>query len=197
MFVRCVLAAPWAAALALTGCLGNHQPIGSEYRGVYRVDTFTDNPSGCDVEGPSSFPPGSDHLVAFTGSEKNGRWVWLSTCADVARCRAYHQAYIRGEGTSAGPSFFMQFDDDRGDHLEGGVVRTGVAGEASCQDAQLTTAILARTPPTTVRIEARTVVVSHPLDEAGMCTTAATRIAAEGKPCMRLRVITATFVDSL
>ena len=192
--VRCrVLLLMFLAA----GCLGGPQPLGSEFRGVYRVDSFTENNGTCDTEGSSVLSPGADHLVAFTGKATDGNWVWMSTCADVERCRAYHRAYTRGEGTGLGPFFFMQFDQDLGDHLEGIAVRTGVSGGNLCEDGQLTTAALSGTPGSTLRIEARTVIVSHPSDADGMCTALDAQRAAAGKPCARLRVLTATRIDSL
>jgi hypothetical protein len=184
-------------SILTTGCLGGPEPLGAEFRGIYRVDSFTENNGSCEIEGSSVLSQSTDHLVAFTGKVKDGNWVWLSTCADVDRCRAYYRAYTRGEGTGLGNFFFMQFDQDLGDHLEGSAVRTGVSGGTQCDDGQLITAVLSGSPGATVRIEARTVIVAHPTDANGMCTAIDTRRAAEGKPCARLRVLTATRIESL
>lgn len=184
------------ALIAVAGCSEPDPTWGEELVGIYTVESLTENGESCDAEGPSVvLTDDRDHMVVFSGSDFGGRYLRAEGCADVAACRQLVQNVRENRGIPV--TFSFSFRSDEGDHLEGAWVTTGYSGGPVCTEAEVTTFRLVQPTETTVRIEARSVIVDHPPDADGICWTNDTQAAAAGKPCNFLQTLGATRIESL
>ena len=166
------------------GCGGG---IESDLEGIYRIDTWTDNPTACS-EGPSVLADRGDTALYLQAQSLLGTdFLNAETCADVPTCRTTAQG-----GNSFGLGFVDGSDDDG---WTGTGAQAGGDGAGGCQGARRDFSL---TGATMIRIEIRTVTSQpFPEDGEGFCTTDAALDAAEGQPCTGLEVITATFDSSI
>jgi hypothetical protein len=171
---------------------------GSAFVGIYQIDDYTRNSSGCDIEGPSVKGELSDgylflDLVDVLGSKV----VSGASCGSVASCREFARAQRDMEGY--GPfELSYAFDRPVGENLAGTRVSTGMSGSGNtCTEASVEENTARLGEGGALRIEQRAVVVDHAVDGDGYCTTEGTKAAAAGKPCSRYETLTLTFVEAL
>lgn len=197
----------WLGALSMAVVLAGACTTGDEgdgvegktadYEGIYRVDRLTANQATCDVEGASTIAADRDHMVVFGSNFSFGPSIAAEGCADPADCRSL-LATRRGNG-GATVTFSFRVDKDKGDHLAGRFITTGFSdgGGVSCAAGTVTDIRLSRPADGLARIEARSVIVDHPADGEGVCSTEATERTAAGMPCGQLEVIEATRLERL
>jgi hypothetical protein len=195
-------------ALALVGCGGSDE--GAEnggsgldeatvqsFEGVYRLDSFTENPSSCDAEGPSTFATIMDRSFVMVGSSFFGdHYLQLASCSD-SDCPMKVDA-IRTNG-----SYFFDYglilSGVAGpDELTGFLASTGFGMDDLCVEREYVTHVLTRTGDT-VRVESRTVALEDAPQEDGFCVVepAKQQQEAEGRPCTALSVFTGTKTGEL
>ena len=174
-------------AIAVTVVAGCGGGIDSDLEGVYRIETWTDNPAAC-VEGPSVLVDRGDTALYLQAQSLFGTdFLNAETCVDVPTCRSI---------ALAGDSFGLGLTDGSdADGWTGTGAETGSDGAGGCQGARRDFLL---TGGPTIRIEIRTV-ASRPFstDSDGFCTTDDALAAAEGQPCTSLEVITATFDSAI
>lgn len=169
------------ALCLLAGCGGEF----SELPGIYQVTAATDNPAGCDVEGPSVLDSTTPFLFGRVEEFFGTEFLGFNECADLAACRLAAQTddvllsnYSFTEGSDAdGWTSTSTFSFGSGGTC-GGAVVTG----------RLTKTAMG------IRIESRTQDVEF---QAAECTTDGAEAAAEGTPCDQLATVDATFVEAL
>jgi hypothetical protein len=174
---------------------GSKGSLGSQEQALYKIDTFTENTSSCDAEGASVLKDSGDHVIVFVTSDLFGQAVIAHLCADPASCRSDRQNRLDGKGWLS--VLDLEFREANGQSLAGSYITTGFSMGTNCRAAEVTSSKLGRPADGKLTLEARSVIVDHPPDGQGFCTTDDTRKAAAGKPCNRLRVITASRLEAL
>jgi hypothetical protein len=183
----------------LAGCGGGDgdgkASLGPQEQALYKIDTFTENTAACDAEGASVLKDSADHVIVFLSSDAFGEALHAHLCADPAICRSEMRAQLENKGSIS--VFDLDFRENKGDFLSGYYITTGFSMGTSCMEAEVTSSTLRRPADGKLTLEARSVIVDHPPDSQGFCSTDDTRRAAAGKPCNRLRVVTASRIEPL
>jgi hypothetical protein len=176
--------------LLLIGC-GGGDGGGTEFEGIWRVDTWTDNNMGCAAEGPSVAAGREAFLYTKNEAFPGTSFVNVKGCDDIVTCKelANDKSTIHigsfgfeegSDATGWTTHFAFAFASSQG-KCEGGVTDTKLTISA-----------------TTFRIEGRHIeavpfpATSDPDDE---CPDASIEQAAAGQPCAGLEVVTATFMQ--
>jgi hypothetical protein len=194
--IRRALPALLATAVLSCGHSFESSKLGSEFHGIYRVDSFTSNTEGCDKEGASAAADDRDHFIVFAVKDGSGEWVGADLCPDVEKCRELRRSHMAEERTAV-VTLFVEFRRVEATKMEGGIIKSGSPIDGTCRGAELTTALLSRTTPGAVSLEARTTLADFPADARGTCGTMEAKKATEGKACQGLRVVKATRVSDL
>lgn len=196
----------WGVGLVLSGC--GSAGDGSEdelsqasiqsFEGTYELSAFTENTTGCDSEGASTFGSKQDHSFVMVGSKAFGiPFIGLSSCADAADCAAVVSA-IRTLGGYA-PEYSLTLSTQAGpDELGGFSAGTGYLENGVCTHREYTTVTLTREGDA-VRVESRLIPLADTPPRDGICWAepAKQRPEAEGRPCTELMVISGRKVGPL
>lgn len=173
--------------LFLIGCGGGSG--GTSFEGIYRVETWTDNLTGCAAEGPS-VTQGRDPLFYTKNEDFFGEtFVNVKSCEDIATCKAEAND---GDTIHIGMFGFEQGSDSAG-WTTHSAFAFSVQGqcEGGVTDSKLTITA------TSFRIEAKHVeAVPFPAGTGDdECPDEKVEQAAAGQPCDGLEVVTATFME--
>jgi hypothetical protein len=175
------------SVLALAACGGG---LSTDLEGVYMTATWTENATACDVEGPSKLAGQTDKALFVEVAEFLGvEFVNAVQCTDIADCQS----------KAAEDTIFLG-----GFAFEGGSDSAGWTGATVFASGDQTTCTgsvvdyVMTDAGGGLRIESRER-DSKPFAVAsdGFCDTDDARVAAEGQPCVRFEVITATFASDL
>jgi hypothetical protein len=195
-------------ALGLVGCGGSDdgtengasgldEATVQSFEGRYRLDSFTENPSSCDAEGPSTIASITETNFVMVGSSFFGdRYLQLTSCSD-ADCSMKVNA-IRTNG-----SYFMEYSLILSgvagpEELTGFLASTGFGMDDRCVEREYIDHVLTRTGDT-VRVESRTIALEDAPQEDGFCVVepAKQKQEAAGRPCTALSVFTGTKTGEL
>ena len=163
----------------------------STLEGVYTADTWTENPTACNAEGPSVLADQSRltfyvKLESFLGET----FINVNFCDDLADC----QALANDEDTLHLGSYFFTGSDGAGWTT---ALYSGFAPEGGNCEGEYVTGTLTAPEPGTLRLERREQEAGgFPPEDDGFCDDDKGAQAAEGQPCSTLEVFTATTIGS-
>jgi hypothetical protein len=195
-------------ALALVACGGSDERDENgdngldettvrSFEGLYRLDSFSENASSCDVEGPSTLATITEtNFVMVGGAFFGARFLQLASCSD-ANCAMKTDA-IRTNGFYS-IEYSLTLSGVAGpDELTGFRSSTGFGMDDICVERDYVTHVLTRTGDS-LRVESRTVALEDAPQEDGFCVTepAKQKQEAEGRPCTALSVFTGTKTSEL
>jgi hypothetical protein len=195
-------------ALALVGCgddgdeaegdaNGVDEATIQSFEGLYRLDSFTENPSSCDAEGPSTLETITERNFVMVGASFfNQTFLQLVSCSD-ANCAMKTNA-IRTNGVYSVEYSLILSAVAGPDELTGFSASTGFAMDDICVEREYVTHVLTRTGDT-LRVESRTVALEDAPQEDDFCVVrpAEQKEEAEGRPCTALSVFTGTKTGAL
>lgn len=194
-----------ACALSLTACDDSSTISGSSSTlyGIFEVTSHTINTSTCDTLGAEIEPPLRAAMIAThrhnlpaNGSNPlHGTFLQVTTCADLAACRAFKAAQTPTSYQIQGRTL------DQGDDASGwfGTSQSAVQfGGGDCIGSYTERAFTSINTPTgglaRVHFEERTWPLSFPPKD-GACDQADLKALAQQNPCERYEVIEATFIE--
>ena len=197
-------------ALAMVGCGGGDDGENGDdgadgldeatvqsFEALYRLDSFTENPSSCDAEGPSTLATVMErNFVTVGGSFFGQRFLQLVSCSDD-NCPMKTNA-IRNNGIYS-IEYSVTLSGVAGpDELTGFQASTGFEMDDCCVEREYITHVLTRTGDT-VRVESRTTALEDAPQEDGFCVVepAEQKKEAAGRPCTALSVFTGTKTGDL
>jgi hypothetical protein len=174
--------------LFLIGC-GGGDGGGTSYEGIWRVDAWTNNNTGCDVEGPSVAATREPFFYTKNESFLGQSFVNVNGCDDIATCKEeandkdtiHIGSFAFEEGSDgAGWTTHSAFAFDVQGQCEGGVT-----------DTKLTISTA------TFHIEGKhfEAVPFPAMTGEDKCPDAKVEQAAAGQPCDGLEVVSATFMQ--
>lgn len=174
-------------ALILAGC-GGGSGGGTAFEGIYRVDTWTENPMACDAEGPSVAAIHDPFFYVKNESFLGQGFVNVKDCGDIATCS--------DEANDPDTIHIGSFGFDAGSDSAGWSAHSAVAFafQGQCEGGVTDTTLMIT--KTGFRIERRHVeAVPFPPDTGAEdeCPDAKVEQAAAGQPCDELEVVTASF----
>ena len=77
------------ASVRVVACGDGDDPLDSALRGIYAIDTWTENTMGCGAEGPSTLAAETDRLFDVEGVALFGQqFINANRCVDLATCQA-------------------------------------------------------------------------------------------------------------
>lgn len=176
---------------ALTGCSGSG--LGTALQGIYQISSWTENNSGCAAEGPSIL------------ADNTNKYLWLKLqnffvdflagvgCPDLTTCRKDAK---EGFIPLFGSWIFSEGSDTagwKGNFIQAGTISTPGKCAGSVVDFNLSQTGQGAIQ---IRIETRQS-DEFAANSKNECTTDDAERAAKGKPCSKLEVIRATFVEKL
>ncbi len=184
----------WMTMTALLALLIGCGDDGSALLGVYSLDAWTENDTGCDAEGPSVLETSdSTHFfikeVNFFGTSI----INVALCSDLADCQ---QRAADGDTIELGDrSYGFDSGSDSAGWTGGGVIAGGSGDTCS---GEVYDYLLTEVSDGVVQIRVETREVSGvPTDSDGFCDTDAARAAAKDQPCARLEVFEGTFLEAI
>lgn len=156
--------------------------------GIYEITAWTDNPASCDSEGPSVIENQFETWFYLRVDDLFGHeFLNAPNCADLAECEtaAADDTITFGSGW-----LFETGSDSKGWR---GTTSSASVGLGEQCTGGVTEHLLTSAGDGIVRIESRER-MAQPFapDSEGFCDTDAAAEAAEGQPCIRLEVVTAT-----
>jgi hypothetical protein len=163
------------------------------FEGTYRLDTFTENPTSCDAEGPSTLSTLSETNFVLVGGEVFGqRYLELISCSDVADCQTKVTA-VRSDGFYSADFNWTLSESAGPDELGGFLAWTGFEMDGICTEREYETQRLTRMADK-LRVEARVYALEDRPVVDGFCEVrpAEQEQEAQGKPCSDFSVLTAT-----
>jgi hypothetical protein len=186
--------------LSLTACGGDGEDpedggLTTNLRGIYSIDSWTDNQAGCDAEGASVLETMSDKKLGVKMTEFFGVDILVAVpCADPTDCAESANAGFFG--IFAGAALFGEGSDAAGWFGDGSShsVTDGVC------EGNYFTQRMEVIGDKSVKVETKTFSTSFPAEGSSAdseCPLEAAKKAAEGQPCETLTVITATFEQPL
>jgi len=181
-----------AAACAACGSSdgGISSEILADFEGVYQLDSASENPTGCDAEGPSNLDTiAQRQFVAIRLKMLTVSGLQLISCADDAGCASTATMVKSGGGWAAAWSWFLS-ESTATDQLGGLSASSGFAQSGVCTGRSYTALTLTRQSDT-LRLEARTTDLADLPADNGVCWAdpAKERSEAAGRPCSSLRVL--------
>lgn len=188
---------------ALFGCSsgeGSGAPraaaFGSEFEGIYQVQTYTHNEQACAEGGQSLLEQRTERFLFIISSSFFGwPFVLVQSCASADACNG-NLAKARAMEASLS-EFSFSFTTAIDNHTLGGRgVDTTSGRGALCTASTIHDSTLARAAERSIRIEDKiTIVGDHPTDSDGSCSSDGTLAAGVGKSCSQLDVLTARFIE--
>jgi len=165
----------------------------ASYEGTYTLDSFTVNPTACDVEGPAETSAHDATFVMAGGPAAQPVYLGLAACADVSACEAKVSGIRAGTGISADYGVFLE-EEVNANLLRAGATYSGRYASGMCTERKWYASELVRTGDK-VRMETRTI----PLADLPSVTTTCEPLPradlvqeAQSRPCSALRVIVGT-----
>ncbi len=165
----------------------------ASYEGTYKLDSFTVNPTACDVEGPAETSAHDATFVMVGAPAARPPYVGLAACADASECAARVTAIRAGNPVSADYAMFLD-EEVNANLLRAGSTYPGRYVSGLCTERKWYATELLRTGDK-VRMETRTI----PLADLSSATTTCTALSsatlvqeAQGRPCSALEVIAGT-----
>lgn len=188
-----------ALPLAAGGCGGDEEPeeegLTTNLRGIYAIDTWTDNQAGCEAEGESVLESMMNKKLAikldgFLGVD----FLVAAPCADPDDCAERASAGIFG-GLFGGSALFEKGSDAAG---WDGTGSSHFVNNGMCEGTYFTQR-LEVIGDKRVKVETKTFSTTFAAEGPMMddCPLESAKKAAEGKPCETLTVITATYETTL
>jgi len=196
-----VLCSMTLLALSPLGCGGDEEPeetgLTTGLRGIYAIDTWTDNQAGCDAEGPSVLDMMTNKKLAIKLTGFLGVDILVAApCADPTDCAERAEAGIFG-GLFGGSAIFDKGSDGAGWDGEGS---SHTINNGACEGTYFTQRMEV-TGDKRVTVTTKTFETTFPAEgtagDSGDCPLESAKKAAEGKPCQTLTVITATYEQPL
>jgi hypothetical protein len=171
----------------LIGCGGGGG--GTSFEGIWRVDTWTDNPTACNAEGP---PAGGTEPLVYVKNESilGESFINVNPCPDIATCKAD----ANDKGTVHIGSFFFEDGSDKSGWTYHDAFAFDTQGQCEPRGIDATLTIDAQT----FRIESRhSTGTPFPIgsDPDEPCPSDKAEDAIAGKPCDGFEVVTATFME--
>ena len=171
---------------------GISAPTAASLEGVYALTGFTENPTGCDAEGPAVTQ--TEKQFVLVGASALGRsYLELVSCGDAASCADQVERVRNPSAILANYVLILSIEGDP-DHLEGLSATNGYdAGDGQCVAREYDDHQLTRTGDS-VRIETRYTPLPAAPSKQGSCPVnpSALKAEAKGVPCGKLRVIEGT-----
>lgn len=163
----------------------------SALEGVYTVSTWTENPTACDAEGPSTLATqGQTTFYLKVESFFGESFLNLNFCDDLADCRML----ANDEETIHLGSYFFVGSDGAGWTSE---LFNGFTNAENVCEGTYATVTLGSPDAGMLRVERRAQPsAGFPPDADGFCDDEAGAQAAEGQPCEQLEVFTATSIGT-
>ncbi|HTM21628.1 MAG TPA: hypothetical protein VL172_14000 [Kofleriaceae bacterium] len=164
--------------------------------GVYDINSWTDNPTACDVEGPAS---GNTETALYVKEENfiGTKFLNVNACTDVAECETLA---ADDDTINIGNWGFTDGNDDDGWVDSNAYAFTNFDDPTKC-DATGSETIMTSPAEGMLRIERRTTHSAEPYPATGPnddpCPDAGAEAAVQGQPCDSLEVVTATFNEPL
>jgi hypothetical protein len=172
---------------------GLSQATAQSFLGLYQLDTATENPTACDVEGPSALDTVTQRQFALVDLQVlTISGLQLLSCTDDADCGSKITRLRSGTGFAAEYSWY--FSEERGtDHVGGGRADSGFETGGLCTMRSFTDVSMTRQGEM-VRVEARETLLADIPPEDGFCIAdfGKERSEASGRPCSSLQVWTGT-----
>lgn len=177
----------------LTACGG----LSSDFEGVYEVDEWTQNLTGCDTPGDSILELQADVMLfvevqSFFGTD----YVGVSHCTDIAECQA-------AAAEEDFPDIFSGYIFPNGNDDDGwsGELSTTSADSGMCTGSVAYVSLTGTAGALTIESESFDIAPYPPMpsgnDEEGPCDYRDPFEQAEGQPCRTLERLHATFSADL
>jgi hypothetical protein len=161
------------------------------FEGVYQLDAATENPSACDLEGPSVLDTITQkQFVAIQMKALTVNGLQLVSCADDAGCASTATMVRAGGGWGAEWGSFLS-SSLGSDQLGGFSASSGFLQGSTCVSRTYNDLTLTRQSDT-LRLETRTTALADVPADNGTCWADPTKERAEAAalPCSSLRVLT-------
>lgn len=169
----------------------------ASFEGLYELQSYSENPSACDILGTSTFDTKTDRLFVMVGASALGqKYLQLASCEE-ASC-ASTVAAIRQQGIFS-PEYFLILSSEVGpDELAGFSAGTGFEMDGVCTERTYETHELTRLDET-VHVESRLTPLADRPVEDGFCVVrpAESREEAAGRPCGALEAFDGTKIGPL
>jgi hypothetical protein len=188
------LALAGEAACGGGGDGGISQASVDTFEGVYLLVSATENPSACDVEGPSVLDTITQQQFVVIGTTVLGTTVLqVISCSDDADCASKATAVRAGSG--AGWEWGATLSEQRApEELGGFLATTGFNENGVCTRREYTDFSWSIYRQTLARLEARVTALADRPAEDGICWVngGEQRAEAAGRPCTSLKVFIAS-----
>jgi len=162
----------------------------ASFEGTYALESFTLNPTACDVEGPAETSSHDMTFVIAGGPAPEPRYLGLAACSDALEC-ADKVAAIRAGGAFSA-DYGLILDEELGPSLlRSGATYSGRYVDGMCTGRLWYASELARSGDQ-VRVETRTIPLADAPSLNKTCTSGSpTELASEaqGRACSALRAI--------
>jgi len=183
----------WFALVVCAGLVGcGGSDTGSAMVGIYSVDTWTENDTGCASEGADVLGQQTETMFYVKVESFFGvTFLNVKFCADLADCQ-----------TTAGDNstiYVGTYALDQGNDTDGWTGRSFIGSQMNNMcSGRFNEAVMTSPVEGSVRIEdTGTEVSGFPPDADGFCDLDSATQAAQGVPCTGLEVLTATRVAPL
>jgi hypothetical protein len=188
---------------------GDIKSIMQSFEGIYQLQTFTENPSGCDEEGPSTFETKMERrFVLVADDAPTPSFLWLASCIDDVDCATVVESIHAGDpgdveenDEEAGCEYEVHFGPVIGpDELQAQSASLGAMENGLCIERYVTESRLLREGDT-LRIESRRTKLNDRPPENGICYWEggldALIAEAADLPCNTLTAFTGTRLAAL
>ncbi len=166
----------------------------ASFEGVYALTAYTENPTSCDAEGPSTLASKTDQDFVLVGASVLGqKYLQLASC-EPAACADTVSA-IRDAGFFS-PEYSLILSEEVGpDALSGFLAMSGFLTDGSCTEREYETHALTRMGDV-VHVESRLIPLADEPPEDGVCWARPEqqREEAEGRPCAALETISGKWI---
>lgn len=169
----------------------------TSFEGLYALSAYTENPTACDAEGPSTFASKTEQRFVLVGGSVFGqKYLQLASC-DESSCAETVSA-IRGTDFFS-PEYSLILSEEVGpDALSGFLAMSGFLTDGACTEREYVRHELTRTGDA-VRVESQTIPLADEPPEDGVCWArpAQQRDEADGRPCASLETFAGSKIGPL
>jgi hypothetical protein len=165
----------------------------ASFEGTYALESFTVNPTACDVEGPAETSSHDLTFVMAGGPAARPALLGLAACSDEIECAAKVASVRAGGGFSADYGLFLT-EEISMNLLRDGSLGPGRYVDGMCIERKWYASELTRSG-NTVRVETRTIPLADAPSDTKTCTSASPAELvreAQGRACSAIRVISGT-----